>query len=99
MRAARQTNDTYYQLEEIPASVQPRGGNVVAQGGATDCGGRTDGDSVSLLLEMLVDSKDILSADTMIRADHRSTIRKYLYFCYYATKILIIYIYITFIWH
>lgn len=50
---------------------------MVAQGGATDCGGRTDGDSVSLLLEMLVDSKDILSADTMIRADHRSTIRKY----------------------
>ncbi|KOB73883.1 Uncharacterized protein OBRU01_10438 [Operophtera brumata] len=81
VRAARQANDTYYQFEgTAPAVVQAheeprrRGGTVVAQGGATDCGGRAGDDSVTLQLEMMVDSKDIISADTMIRADHRANI-------------------------
>lgn len=79
MRIARQTNDTYYNLEDsLPAGLQSadrrHGGTVVAQGGTTDCGGQASGDSVSLLLEMLVDSKNIITTDTMIRADHRSTI-------------------------
>ncbi|KOB73888.1 Uncharacterized protein OBRU01_10437, partial [Operophtera brumata] len=68
------------QVSTAPAVVQAheeprrRGGTVVAQGGATDCGGRAGGDSVTLQLEMMVDSKDIISADTMIRADHRANI-------------------------
>lgn len=94
LRATRQTNDTYYQLNnEVPASVQPLNppsmsqkqaenarmevplrANVIAQGGAAGCGG--EGDAVALELEMLVDSRDILSADTLVQADHRASFRE-----------------------
>ncbi|XP_049867797.1 uncharacterized protein LOC126368004 [Pectinophora gossypiella] len=75
IRSARQTNDTYdYTEDGIPAAVQEdnyegRAG-VVAQGGAAGCGGGGAG-RVPLELEMVVGSRDILSADTLVRADHR----------------------------
>uniref|UniRef100_A0A2A4K3D6 ZP domain-containing protein n=1 Tax=Heliothis virescens TaxID=7102 RepID=A0A2A4K3D6_HELVI len=45
--------------------------DVVARGGAA-CG-RAAEDALELELDLLVDSKDILSTDTLVRADHRST--------------------------
>ncbi|XP_075974474.1 uncharacterized protein LOC142975500 isoform X2 [Anticarsia gemmatalis] len=78
-RTTRQTNDTFYQWgDEVPAAVRQdamtsRRGGVVAQGGAPPCT-PSAGDAMSLELEMLVDSRDILSADTLVRADHRSTL-------------------------
>ncbi|XP_060803825.1 uncharacterized protein LOC106132843 isoform X2 [Amyelois transitella] len=67
--------------EGVAASVQAVGGEgrggegrgVVAQGGATECGARGGG-RVPLEVEMVVGSRDILSADTLVRADHRASI-------------------------
>lgn len=87
-RSARQTNETYYQWgESVPAGVRQesappaegaaggaRGGGVVAQGGAALCAPAAE-DALALELLMMVDSKDIMSADTLVRADHRSTLR------------------------
>ncbi|KAJ8730897.1 hypothetical protein PYW08_002310 [Mythimna loreyi] len=75
-RSTRQTNATLYQWgEEVPAAVRadtPRASGVVAQGGAAPCAPAGD-DAMALELDLLVDSKDILSVDTLVRADHRST--------------------------
>ncbi|XP_026733279.1 uncharacterized protein LOC113497773 isoform X1 [Trichoplusia ni] len=88
-RNTRQTNATYYQLgewdEPVPAAVRQQPGSgpaipsvgarrgVVAQGGASPCT-PTEDDALAMELEMLVDSKDILSTDTLVHADHRSTL-------------------------
>lgn len=54
-----------------------RAPQVVAQGGRAECAG---GDGrVPLELEMVVGSRDILSADTLVRADHRSALRMYIF--------------------
>ncbi|XP_053612609.1 uncharacterized protein LOC128676499 [Plodia interpunctella] len=74
-RIARETNMTY---DAVPAAdvVQESGwegrhkGGVVAQGGTTACGVPADG-RVPLEVEMVVGARDILSADTLVRADHR----------------------------
>ncbi|CAH0407020.1 unnamed protein product [Chilo suppressalis] len=83
-RSARDTNDTSYQLDSngIEATVKEeswhdsRLGNVpngvVAQGGAALCGA-SDG-QVPLEVEMVVGSGDVLSADTLIHADHQANI-------------------------
>ncbi|XP_037298105.1 uncharacterized protein LOC115445400 isoform X2 [Manduca sexta] len=84
-RVARETNDTSYfldnNIDSIPAAVTPdasfdraQNSGVVAQGGARGCAVATD-EAVALELEMVVDSKDIMSADTLVRADHRATTR------------------------
>ena len=79
-RSARQTNATLYEWgDAVPAAVRAddaRRPGVVAQGGAAPCVPATD-DAMALELDLLVDSKDILSVDTLVRADHRSTLRKY----------------------
>nr|XP_049696552.1 uncharacterized protein LOC110384403 [Helicoverpa armigera] len=46
---------------------------VVALGSKAACGQLAE-DAVELELDLLVDSKDILSTDTLVRADHRSNI-------------------------
>lgn len=77
-RTARQTNDTLYNWSEdsVTAAVQedgawdqPQGAGVVAQGGKAGCGGGNG--RVPLELEMVVGSRDVLSADTLVHADHR----------------------------
>jgi osmotically-inducible protein OsmY len=86
-RNTRGTNDTAYQLDDntIEAAVREESwlenrltngapSGVVAQGGTSLCGAG-DG-QVPLEVEMVVGSGDVLSADTLIRADHRANIRK-----------------------
>ncbi|XP_026315796.1 uncharacterized protein LOC113227134 [Hyposmocoma kahamanoa] len=77
-RTARETNDTLYNwnedavtavVQEDEAWDQPQGAGVVAQGGTAGCGGGKG--RVPLELEMVVGSRDIISADTLVRADHR----------------------------
>ncbi|KAL0880812.1 hypothetical protein ABMA27_001998 [Loxostege sticticalis] len=83
-RSARETNDTY-QLDDnsIAADVREESwytservagapSGVVAQGGAAPCGAG-DG-QVPLEVEMVVGSGDVLSADTLVRADHHANI-------------------------
>ncbi|XP_063621387.1 uncharacterized protein LOC134793666 isoform X1 [Cydia splendana] len=81
-RQARMTNDTFSWEDGdgggVPASVAPArhaGGawGVVAQGGAAPCPPAGAG-RMPLELEMVVGSGDVVSADTMVRADHRSNI-------------------------
>ncbi|CAG9785537.1 unnamed protein product [Diatraea saccharalis] len=84
MRTARDTNDTSYQLDDngIEATVREESwqynrlnsapSGVVAQGGAPLCGA-SDG-QVPLEVEMVVGSGDVLSADTLIHADHQAII-------------------------
>ncbi|KAG7306399.1 hypothetical protein JYU34_009029, partial [Plutella xylostella] len=85
-RAARETNDTNESNEEtisytdgengVSASIREDSGwsaasppLVVAQGGvANGCG-----EGGALELEMMVGGKDLLTADTLVHADHRST--------------------------
>lgn len=60
----------------VRAAVQEEGwearqGGVVAQGGPAGCGGGAG--RVPLELEVVVGSRDVLSADTLVRADHRAT--------------------------
>ncbi|KAJ2942575.1 hypothetical protein O0L34_g2044 [Tuta absoluta] len=76
-RNARQINTTTFDYNEdgIPAAIQEDSNwegrpGVVAQGGTTACGGDGSG-KVPLELEMVVWSRDILSANTMVRADSR----------------------------
>ncbi|KAM3964143.1 uncharacterized protein ACR2FA_001623 [Aphomia sociella] len=76
-RTTREANDTYG-ADEVMAAVREAGwsggrNGVVAQGGATGCGPPTDG-HVPLELEMVVGARDILSADTLVRADHRAAL-------------------------
>ncbi|XP_045768569.1 uncharacterized protein LOC123869632 [Maniola jurtina] len=76
LRNARNTNDTY----DIPNARIAETFNydvawapqVVAQGGRAECAGGAG--RVPLELEMVVGSRDILSADTLVRADHRSAL-------------------------
>lgn len=81
-RNAREANDTSYEWTEdgVTAAVQEdegwdkrQGGGVVAQGGPAGCGGAGAGGRVPLELEVVVGSRDVLSADTLVRADHRAT--------------------------
>lgn len=70
-------------MDEIQAAVTSdsmtsRQGGVVAQSGAPPCTPAVAG-AMSMELEMLVGSNYILSTDTLVRADHRSTARKYHY--------------------
>lgn len=46
---------------------------MVAQGGAAPCGERGQ---LPLELEVVVGAGDVVSADTMVRADHRSNLRE-----------------------
>ncbi|XP_052756099.1 uncharacterized protein LOC113512589 [Galleria mellonella] len=76
-RTAREVNDTN-EADEVMAAVREAGwaggrSGVVAQGGAAGCGSPTDG-HVPLELEMVVGARDILSADTLVRADHRAAL-------------------------
>lgn len=77
-RTVRGTNDTVYSWSEEPVTAvvqedeawdQPQGAGVVAQGGTSGCGGGNG--RVPLELEMVVGSRDIISADTLVHADHR----------------------------
>ncbi|CAH2234402.1 jg21206 [Pararge aegeria aegeria] len=76
LRNARNINVTY----EVPNAKIAESHNfhvawasqVVAQGGRADCAGGEG--RVPLELEMVVGSRDILSADTLVRADHRSSL-------------------------
>ncbi|XP_014362579.2 uncharacterized protein LOC106714136 [Papilio machaon] len=79
IRTSRQTDlsKNWSNNTGMPAAVQeavwweaPRAG-VVAQGGAPACVGAAPG-RVPLELEMVVGSRDIISADTLVRADHQS---------------------------
>lgn len=65
---------------KVGAAGRGAAGRVVARGAAAGCAPPA-GDSLAMTLELLVDSKDILSADTLVRADHRATLREY--FCYF----------------
>ncbi|XP_022814387.1 uncharacterized protein LOC111348119 [Spodoptera litura] len=56
-----------------PAGTRSAPARVVARGAAAGCA-PSGGDSLAMTLELLVDSKDILSADTLVRADHRATL-------------------------
>lgn len=94
-RAARETNDTTEFGEEtisytdgengVSASIREDSGwsaasppLVVAQGGvANGCG-----EGGALELEMMVGGKDLLTADTLVHADHRSTMCKWLFLNY-----------------
>ncbi|XP_023935348.2 uncharacterized protein LOC112043915 [Bicyclus anynana] len=78
LRNARNVNDTY--SYDVPNAKITETVNydvawapqVVAQGGRADCSGGEG--RVPLELEMVVGSRDILSADTLVRADHRSAL-------------------------
>ncbi|CAH2076192.1 unnamed protein product, partial [Iphiclides podalirius] len=81
VRTSRQTNYTEYDWNNgVPAAVRRElwgegggagGAGVVAQGGPPLCAD-SNAQRVPLELEMVVGSRDILSADTLVRADHRS---------------------------
>ncbi|XP_050561881.1 uncharacterized protein LOC118265449 isoform X1 [Spodoptera frugiperda] len=58
---------------KVGAAGRGAAGRVVARGAAAGCAPPA-GDSLAMTLELLVDSKDILSADTLVRADHRATL-------------------------
>lgn len=96
-RIARETNEsTYYFDDSAPATVTHQqwmentsGNKVIAQGGPRLCGSDND-ERVVLELEMTVDSKDILSADTLIRADHRSNLRKCLSIFFFSILVFFI---------
>ncbi|XP_059046393.1 uncharacterized protein LOC131841983 [Achroia grisella] len=71
-REANETNEVYEVMAAVRESGWAGGRNgVVAQGGAAGCGSSNDG-HVPLELEMVVGARDILSADTLVRADHRA---------------------------
>ncbi|OWR48299.1 hypothetical protein KGM_208550 [Danaus plexippus plexippus] len=83
LRDARGANETYTTDSEVAASVKeetswPTG--VVAQGGPVMCIGEGQGEvlgmekRVPLELELVVGARDVLSADTLVRADHRSSL-------------------------
>ncbi|GBP31621.1 hypothetical protein EVAR_84066_1 [Eumeta japonica] len=72
-RSARETNQTQEQSEEsVEATVREAAG-VVAQGGAPACPPAAR-DSVPLELELVVGARDLLTADTLLRADHRNSL-------------------------
>ncbi|KAH9635540.1 hypothetical protein HF086_003154 [Spodoptera exigua] len=64
-------DEGYVRPDEAPAP--GAAARVVARGAAGGCA-PSSGDSLAMTLELLVDSKDILSADTLVRADHRATL-------------------------
>ncbi|CAH0714234.1 unnamed protein product, partial [Brenthis ino] len=76
LRNIRNTNETYETTDsEFAAAVKQEvrwAPQVVAQGGRAQCAGGAG--RVPLELEMVVGSRDILSADTLVRADHRSAL-------------------------
>ncbi|XP_072939324.1 uncharacterized protein [Epargyreus clarus] len=75
-RAVRGTYDTDESNDVDPAASQKEEwpGGVVAQGGAAPCaaGGAGRAGRVPLELELLVGAGAVLSADTLVRADHRA---------------------------
>ncbi|CAK1540421.1 unnamed protein product [Leptosia nina] len=71
-RNSRQTNSTYDSEVAAVTSEAFWAPNVVAQGVTAMC---ADGDGrIPLELEMVVGARDIVSADTLVRADHRSSL-------------------------
>ncbi|XP_045495087.1 uncharacterized protein LOC123693872 [Colias croceus] len=77
IRSSRQTNSTFDQTDSaFAATVRQETAwnpNLVAQGGSSAlCAGGAG--RVPLELEMVVGARDILSADTLVRADHRSSL-------------------------
>ncbi|XP_068632530.1 uncharacterized protein [Battus philenor] len=83
IRTSRQTNLSSYDWHsgnEAPAAVrqelpwETRAAGVVAQGGAPACVG-ANSKRVPLELEMVVGSRDVLSADTLVKADHQAAMQ------------------------
>lgn len=64
-RSTREVNDTTTWSGEVQ-----EGGGVLAQSGSRPCSPQQE--RVPLELEFVVGSKDVISTDTLVRADHRS---------------------------